>query len=184
MYEFAEDEFSYMPKFYVMDPEVDDLIEGYSLEEDMVVLIEDSAYRLDMRKPEFHNEDWKITCADLNNLWCRITNLKITPYGSMNVHFIGVYADGTKRTRTVSVGENWIVKKASIPAKGTVDEIKVDRQKGAAILDQIKLAMRKQDAATYHGGGPRADAEMADIATRVMNNILDIVEGKTPKEIS
>lgn len=106
---------TYIPEGYVAldyknDPETEDLIFGSELQEGMVVLIEATTLR---DNPEGANLDSPYTRhrLDQNSRWCKITKLlRNSIHSSEVVTFIGVYADGTKMSRTFAVGNCWFVK--------------------------------------------------------------------------
>lgn len=115
-------------KFYTMDPETEDLIRGDALQNGMVVMIEGNVVRED---PE-SGRDSKYARARLmeNNRWCEVTDLRFRGYDSPDssrlTTFIGVYADGTKASRSFSTSYAWFVKKDSLPKPPETDLVDVE----------------------------------------------------------
>lgn len=96
---------SYIPKYYVMDPNTEDVLMGDQIEEGMVVVIEDPEARTDVSREltayAEHN-------ANKNNRFCTVT--KISCVDGINIRFIGVYSGGVKIARHTSSEVSWIVK--------------------------------------------------------------------------
>lgn len=110
-----------VPKFFIMDPETDDLLPNANhLMNGMIVLIEDSSVRIDTSKVL---ADWEEERADERNFWCRVSYLDHNgPYDNTS-SFIAEYHDGTKKKRTYNKSHAWFVKKDSIEdAKEVFDE--------------------------------------------------------------
>jgi hypothetical protein len=103
-----------------MDPETDDLIRGLDLENDMVVLLEDTVCRENPEShlKEDHTECDSHTCIRIlqSARWCKVTQLE-RRRGNDLLSFIGVYHDGTKRSRIYNQSFYWFVKLDSIPKK-------------------------------------------------------------------
>lgn len=106
---------AFVPKFYEMDPEVDDLLpDGTCLRDGMVVLIEDSLIRADEERAD---SKWELARLREVNRWCEVSHVLITPRhdGSRPlIQFIGIYPDGTKRKRTYDSSYAWLVRLFSI----------------------------------------------------------------------
>lgn len=102
----------YVSKFYVMEPQHDDLVFGDALREGMIVLLEDSLMRQDMN---YVTSGYDLERADEVNRWCVVLDLKVIPRdGSPLVRFVGEYEDGTKKVRTYDASFGWLVKKVSM----------------------------------------------------------------------
>jgi hypothetical protein len=121
----------FVDKFYVMDPEFDDLLNtGAELKDGMIVLIEESMSKTNL---EFLNVvdsasyQYDYNRALENNRWCTVSQVSIRrrydydQYGAVIgessplISFIAIYADGTKRKRTYDSSYAWFVKKDTIP---------------------------------------------------------------------
>lgn len=93
---------------FSMNPVTDDLIRGDKLEEGMIVLLEDSMFRVPLKKPESELYDFEVVKRRQGQRWCRVTDLR-------NHHnltsFVGLYADSTKEARTYNENYYWFVKK-------------------------------------------------------------------------
>jgi hypothetical protein len=101
----------WVDKYYVMDPETDDLISNADmLRNGMVVLIDNQNMRVDL---DSRSEDVAYH-ARIKNRWCKIEDLTIYGYDE-HVRFTGVYFDGIKAQRSASTRDAWLVKKDSIP---------------------------------------------------------------------
>jgi hypothetical protein len=105
----------FAPMDFDMDPSTEDLIRGNNLQPGMIVLVEAITVRED---PSDHidNADHvceKYKCARLksDSQWCMVTDLQ--KRGDLTT-FIGLYADGTKRSRTYNQSYCWFVKKVTI----------------------------------------------------------------------
>lgn len=96
---------------YLMDPKTEDLIRGSGLENGMVVLSEG------MREdPTRHEEGYRghykpgpydRASLETTSQWCRVTELRVD---NEVVSFVGVYPDGTKRSRKYHQHWFWLVK--------------------------------------------------------------------------
>lgn len=87
---------------------------GDEVKEDMVVLIADPLFRENETRISLADEQelsYTQPRYDEQNRWCRVTKLRAR--GDI-IAFVGVYADGTMRTRTYNVGHAWIVKNESV----------------------------------------------------------------------
>lgn len=103
----------FVPKFYKLDPDTEDLLpSGSHLANGMVVLI-GSPERRD--RPEHNDSDWMNDRIQERNRWCTVTNLEFSRQDLRHqISFVGVYEDGSKRKRTYHVSDSWIVKITSI----------------------------------------------------------------------
>lgn len=97
------------PLYYQMLDE-DDLIPGRELKNGMIVQVEPPTLRGD-NSILLVAEEYKQLLLKCNR-WCTITKLHVD---RRTVTFIGVYEDGSKRGRSMSVRTPWYVKKSSIP---------------------------------------------------------------------
>lgn len=97
---------------YVMNPRTDDLIHGHELVEGMIVLVESTSLR---DNPERINLGGEFDGYLANRIretarWCRVTKLKTVSENTALLTFIGLYADGTKMSRTYNKSHYWLVK--------------------------------------------------------------------------
>ena len=100
-----------VPKYYRMNPKTDDMVMGgKDLADGMVVLVEDPNLRYDPKLPDM--DDWEIDRLNMRNRWCRVHNVHVVGNA---VHFVGAYADGTKRKSQVTLTYSWLFKIDSIP---------------------------------------------------------------------
>lgn len=102
---------------FTMNPEIEDLIRGVNLQVGMVVLLEDTLSREDPDKyydatPERKLSLYEHQRALTTARWCRIEDFYIK---NDIAHFIGVYVDGTKRSRMYNTHYCWYVKTESFP---------------------------------------------------------------------
>uniref|UniRef100_A0AAU7GWU2 Uncharacterized protein n=1 Tax=Streptomyces phage Scarif TaxID=3158858 RepID=A0AAU7GWU2_9CAUD len=100
-----------VPKFYSMDPDVEDLLPSSEhLANGMVVLLADN----DKRASESDiQHDWGMDRALERNRWCRVSHLFWNEPNN-TFEFIAVYDDGTKRVRHCFREDAWIVKNSSV----------------------------------------------------------------------
>lgn len=98
---------------YMLDPATEDFLLGSDeLKPGMVVLIENYTSRHNNGTPlDELNTTSRIQVLTAAR-WCKVEKLRTI---GINVHFVGVYADGTKMARSYPVGSAWIVKINSIP---------------------------------------------------------------------
>lgn len=100
--------------FWDMNPETDTLlINGDHLYEGMVVLIDDGALGRETTAPD-ENDPYRMRRWKTTNFWCKIVELDFSRR-EPTLTFIGLYADGTKRSRTYGRSWCWYVKKDTIP---------------------------------------------------------------------
>lgn len=99
-----------MPKYFVMDPDTDDLLpDGKALRNGMEVLIADEQYRREVSANMGENQEYE---ARIANRWCKVTNLS---YDDKCSRFVGVYEDGTKFLRVYGKNtQSWYVKKNTL----------------------------------------------------------------------
>jgi hypothetical protein len=128
---FQNDMPDFVDKFYRMNPETEDLItQSTGLREGMRVLIESSDKRQDTTSL---NEDWKVSRALENNLWCVVS--EIHRYAT-NTWFTATYDDGSKiRRGSFHHNAAWLVKLDSIPPHIT------ESGKYEAVFAAVKQAM-------------------------------------------
>lgn len=99
----------FVPKFYRMNPETDELLpNGRHLANGMRVLIENSSRRIDVSQDL---ADWEEERALKNNRWCTVEALEVI---DAETSFIGVYDDGSKLMRLHPTFTAWLVKTDSI----------------------------------------------------------------------
>jgi hypothetical protein len=102
----------FVPKFYVNDPETEDLIPHNShLENGMTVILSGPGMKEDLAHME--DDPAKRYNAMKENRWATITHLKIENNGVIS--FVGVYKDGSKISREYSADRSWYVKKSTMP---------------------------------------------------------------------
>ncbi len=111
----------YFPKYYTMDPEAEDVLFGHELRNDMVVMIEGAAFKADLdsydpaSSPFVEGLPAYVEDSALRmNRWMTVNRLFIDER-DREIHFIGVYEDGTKSAHSWDKNTGWIVKKLSIP---------------------------------------------------------------------
>jgi hypothetical protein len=125
----------FVPKFYRMNPETDDLVMGSDLKDGMVVLIESSNFRLRHDEPMV---DWEMDRALENNRWCTVTNLKFSnAFDAPIATFIGVYEDGTKYKRSYGTGYAWYVKKNIV----SIEETEKYRKVSEVLMGTVELSI-------------------------------------------
>lgn len=99
------------PRVFKMDPARDDVIFGKDLENDMVVLLEDSTFKSDPEEldPEHpRHSEYNSEKIAQNSRWCRVSTLHRD--GEL-IRFIGTYSDGIKASRVYNRSFTWFVKK-------------------------------------------------------------------------
>lgn len=101
-------------KYYTLDNKTEDILpNGRHLADGMVVMIEDPDCR--ERPEEVGKEvrgtdtDWLLNRVLLNNRWCTVSHAEIIN-GGETVQFVGIYEDGTKRSRSMGINKAWLVK--------------------------------------------------------------------------
>lgn len=111
----------YFPKYYTMDPEAEDVLFGHELRNDMVVMIEGAAFKADLdsydpaSSPFIEGLPAYVEDSALRmNRWMTVNRLSLDER-DREIHFIGVYEDGTKSAHSWDKNTGWIVKKLSIP---------------------------------------------------------------------
>lgn len=98
------------PKYRIMNPDEEDVINSRDLRDGMIVLVETPTLREDVSKPAKNAYEYNRRLEW--NQWCEVTNLSFK-YGidAFSASFIGVYPGGTKMARTCSDDVYWLVKK-------------------------------------------------------------------------
>lgn len=102
----------FVPRFYVMNPEDDDLLRTGQLKKNMVVLCENPGERLDMTKQNSWDAEDRLHAATYNR-WCLVTE-DPQEFDPNHFSFIGLYADGFKTLRSYGPNIAWYVKKHSM----------------------------------------------------------------------
>lgn len=163
---------TYVDQYYRMDPETDDVLaNGRGLKTGMKILAGTpglrEAYKEDMSPSETYR-------YDKFNRWLTIdsdVHFFKKPHDILYVSFVALYEDGTKMPMHVAAFYPWLVKKDSIPNLPANNDDLIQ-----AVLQQVQTAMRKQDAATYHGlsSGVSHSKELKDVAVQTANNIVEI----------
>lgn len=149
----------YVPKFYQMDPETEDVFpNGSFLSNGMKVLLEDPAKRT---KVDGDLEDWQEARALEDNRWCVVERLVVL---GTQVTFVGVYEDGTKRTRRLEMSNSWIVKIDSIGDAANLATKRYSKAYGVA-----KAALEEQARRTVVTG---VDQDLIEETTKKILEIL------------
>lgn len=138
-----------------MDPETEDLIRGVDLKNGMFVIIE-RGYAT--RAPlDGATTPYEIEKIQIDNRWCEVTNVSFTRRRNDNplVSFIGVYADGSKVTRTYdAIHYGWVVKKESIPVERPAEPKKLTRdailKKLAEVISQYEEGFEDSFTTAFH----------------------------------
>jgi hypothetical protein len=113
----AHNVLKFVPKYYRMNPKTDELIpNGSGLKNGMRVLIEEPNKRVNTDEDL---DNWEEDRALESNRWCTVEALQVDPTG---VSFVGVYDDGTKRSRRCAGSHAWLVRKDSIPGENAKTE--------------------------------------------------------------
>lgn len=129
--QFLEENNPFVPKFYRMNPETDDLLpNGRHLANGMRVLVDSSKLRINMDEDL---SDWQEDRALEMNRWCTIGALEVHEGG---VRFIGVYDDGSKRMRNYGIDQSWLIKIDSIR-----DSVNVMTDQYQQVYDLVTSAM-------------------------------------------
>lgn len=102
----------FTPRFFEMDPQTDDCISGWNLKEGMIVILESTFGRIDPEKEDKTSYD--LEHLSIQNRWCRIEQFLPDARNPEVFSFIGVYADGSKHSRSYNRQWAWYVKKSSI----------------------------------------------------------------------
>lgn len=107
----------FVAKYYIMNPDEENLLFAVDLEDGMRVLVEDNFQRSDvdfyMKDPEAsHNKQALPTLMKFNR-WCKVDNFFVDE--GDRVSFIGIYDDGTKFTHRSDGNSGWLVKLDSMP---------------------------------------------------------------------
>jgi hypothetical protein len=100
----------FVTKYYEMDPiEEDLLIDGSKLENDMVVLIEDPEFRVNVSMHFIDDMPATKERALRWNRWATVSEYEFDTEAD-EVIFVAVYEDGTKKKQIVSADKAWFVK--------------------------------------------------------------------------
>jgi len=104
----------FVPMHYQMDPTTDDLLaNGRLLRNGMVVLVEDSIIRQDVRRLDVEEvSPYDLERALEANRWATVTEIEFR-YDDL-VKFVAVYEDGSKKIRRYNVSYGWLVKLDSL----------------------------------------------------------------------
>lgn len=99
---------------YSANVNVETILWGDELVEGMVVLIADPTFRENEERINIAS-DYELSYIrpryDEQNRWCRVSKIRAR---NDVMSFVGLYADGTQRTRTYNVVHAWAVKLESI----------------------------------------------------------------------
>lgn len=107
--------FDLVDKYYQMDPEMDDLIYGGQLRNNMRVLVEDPNHRDELNcEGQYPVASHRLVTRMRWNRWTRVTQLERE---DNRICFVGLYLDGTKSSFVSNLKQGWYVKKDSIPTK-------------------------------------------------------------------
>jgi hypothetical protein len=106
-------ELEYMDQYYQMNPETEDIVlSGNYLRKGLVVLVENSGYRLDpSRKNSLSKGEMEL--LRMRNCWAEIVS-EIESYSDGQVGFLAKYSDGIVKKVVVANTFAWLIKKASI----------------------------------------------------------------------
>jgi hypothetical protein len=106
---------AFVPLAYLNDPETEELVYGDALRDGMVVLLEETILRANPDNLETRNGYEYLRILETAR-WCMVTNVRFSPAERSGriVKFIGVYADGTKSSRSYHTDYTWYVKRASM----------------------------------------------------------------------
>lgn len=152
----------FVPRYYRMNPKTEDLFtDGKGLVNGMVILVENPDSRAIIKSTEM--EDWEYDRALVLNRWCTVSELNVV--GGALI-FVGVYEDGVKIKRNMSLYDSWLVKKDSLPddfaekmkkarVEKVVQQIATDALRIAVTKDIIAEAMVdgvSEDTAEITGG--------------------------------
>jgi hypothetical protein len=149
---------SFVPKYYVQDPEKEFLVTTGLLQNGMEVLIAAQESRIDLdlivHTPGLFNE------ALERNRWCKISHLK---HIGGSFQFTATYEDGTQRQRAGYVTRGWLVKLSSVD---------VLKQTHDAVHELVSKAMYEQDEASCDNDG--CISVSRDVAASTTDSILEI----------
>lgn len=133
---FGEIPADYVGKYFVMDPETDDLLpNGAKLAPGMIVFCENHGVCTDISSGMENLEEKERFRARIYNRWCRVSDIANE---DTEVQFVATYADGTKHTRAHSRRTGWYVRKDSIPWRPSdmrPDEDDTSSDLGVVIVD-------------------------------------------------
>jgi hypothetical protein len=131
----------FVPEFYDMDPETEDLLDNGTLVVDgMRVLIENDNYRATVSEKSLQTT---VASAKKGNRWCIVSSARIVREADdQYLSFIGTYDDGTKRKWYISAREAWFVKKNTIPRADGIYSIESEEIQFTGIPDQVVSALR------------------------------------------
>jgi hypothetical protein len=157
-----------VPKFYAMDPDVEDLLPGSNhLANGMKVLIEPNNLRASEADMQY---DWGIERALERNRWCTVTHL-FWNEPNQTYEFIAVYDDGTKRVRLCHRNQTWLVKLASVHA-AMVEESERYSQVYAFVTEAMKDTISAWKAVDHYD--LRSD-HLATRAEEITRKILGLL---------
>ncbi|WPJ30603.1 hypothetical protein [Streptomyces phage Psst4] len=155
----------FVPKYYVMDPEIEEIVfDGKSLADGMVILIADPNERA--RPEKDLDGDWGQDRLLERNRWCTIS--KVTVEAEVNtLYFLATYEDGTQRKRSHSIQQSWIVKKDSVAAS-----LDVTTERYMNVYNLVLDAMREsENSAAY----PNHEYNATVIAEDTTKQILGLL---------
>jgi hypothetical protein len=124
----------FIPKYYMLDPETEDLLfDGSKLRDGMVVVVADPAYRVPILE-EMNDE--ALYLARMLNRFAKISNLVLQFLGDPDrVTFIATYDDGHKVKVTHPMEWAWIVKKNSVNPEAETPNAVMTPERWAAMKE-------------------------------------------------
>lgn len=138
-----EDLTQFVPKYYTMDPEREDLLpNGTHLRNGMQVLVESSNFRSSLAYID--TQAGELDRALKYNRWCTVSDVEaLEVEGTKSVSFIAKYEDGTKRQMVRSVWCAWYVRIDTIPEKDELtDEMEALSQAMADFVEVSKVSWK------------------------------------------
>lgn len=163
---FLEDNNPFVPKFYRMNPKTDDLIpNGKYLMNGMRVLVDSSKQRMN-RDSEL--SDWQEDRALEVNRWCTVGALEMI---GDSVRFIGVYDDGSKRMRSYTVDQAWLVKIDSVRESANIHTEKFSKVR-RLVSDAVMFGAEEEISIRTVGGSSEELNRGIDELTKKLLGLL------------
>lgn len=152
------------PKYRDMDTQTEELLSrGSLLENGMVVLIEDPAYRTNLRRLNMGSEESQLAATDeakVANRWCEVSEV----FCRRDVlTFVAIYPDGTKRKRTHASDAAWFVKLDSLPKEEEPEDFSVN----ATETQNADNTEGSEDRLSYAEGDAEATMNMWGATTEL-----------------
>jgi hypothetical protein len=156
---------SFVPKYYRMDPETEDVIFAAGLAAGMVVLEENPE---DRSRLENDQHDWERERLLKNNRWCTVSGVQSNEGGS--IFFLATYEDGTKSRRVTQHSRAWYVKIDSIGK--SLDQVLELRNQ---IMDIVKQGLRSSRIDLNEVAAEDFPGRDEDLAYSVTTKIFDLL---------